>query len=104
MKRYEDCIFEGHSPCPSCSLSSYGRDCRCLPAIHLAYLRHVSRMTQKEFAEKIGMKSQQWSAYEVGKNDVRNMRLATAAKVAKVFGMSIDDLYAFCVGDEEPKG
>lgn len=98
MKRYENCIFEGHSPCPSCSLSSYGMDCRGLPAIPLAYLRHMSHMTQKEFAEKVGVKAQQLSRYEVGKNEVRSMRLSTAAKVAKVLGMSIDDLYAFCVG------
>ena len=101
MKRYEDCIFEGHSPCPSCSLSSYGRDCRNLPAEPIAYLRHRTGMKQVEFAATVGIRQQQWQAYEYRKNSIANMRLSTAAKVAKALGMSIDDLYAFCVWNGE---
>ena len=101
MKRYEECIFEGHSPCPSCSLTSRGLDCHNLPAEPVAYLRHCTGMRQGEFAATVGIKQQQWQAYEYGKNSIANMRLSTAVKVARALGITADELYAFCRAREE---
>lgn len=50
-------------------------------------LRTSRHMTQKEFAEKVGMNAGVYSRYERGENDIP---LSVAMKIAKAFDISID--------------
>ena len=52
-------------------------------------LRTAAGMTQEKLAEMIGVESNSVHRYETAQ---RNMNLFTAAKIAKVFGVSIDNL------------
>lgn len=50
-------------------------------------LRTSRHMTQKEFAEKVGMNAGVYARYERGENDIP---LSVAMKIAKAFDISID--------------
>lgn len=54
---------------------------------NLYYLRLEKSMTQKEFAEELGMTAGNYSRYERGEND---LPLSLAKNIAEIFGTTID--------------
>lgn len=53
----------------------------------LKELRITNKLSQEKFAEKLGMKQQQYSRYEVGKNEIP---IEHIKKVCIVFNVSAD--------------
>lgn len=49
-------------------------------------------MTQAQLAEAAGMKQQALSRYERGENEVKNMTVMLASKIADVLNVRIEDL------------
>ena len=62
---------------------------------NLYVIRMQNSMTQKEFAEELGMTAGNYSRYERGENDIP---LSLAKKIALIFDVSIDEI----AGLEEP--
>jgi len=94
-RRYHNCQFFNSvtSPCTSCSLSNYGRDCRNNPANGLIYHRELRGLTQEELGQALGMKSAQAriSQWETG---VYKPSAGTLLRIAQVLQCSIEDLLA----------
>lgn len=60
-------------------------------------LRTSRHLTQKEFAEKVGMNAGVYSRYERGENDIP---LSVAAKIARAFGISIDFIAGYSKSEQ----
>lgn len=59
-------------------------------AKNLLYYRKKSGLTQKEFAEKLGVKNSAVSNWE---NNLNSIDIETLAKACEIFGISINDMY-----------
>lgn len=88
MKRYPECIQSIVSDCSTCSLSSYGRDCRNAPANQLAYMRSRSGLTQQQLADRIGVTVPYLSKLETGERTINNVRLSSAVAIADALGIT----------------
>lgn len=60
-------------------------------------LRTSRHLTQKEFAEKVGMNAGVYSRYERGENDIP---LSVATKIAKAFDISIDYIAGYSKSEQ----
>ena len=60
-------------------------------------LRTSRHLTQKEFAEKVGMNAGVYSRYERGENDIP---LSVAAKIARAFDVSIDFIAGYSKNEQ----
>lgn len=60
-------------------------------------LRTSRHLTQKEFAEKVGMNAGVYSRYERGENDIP---LSVAAKIARAFDISIDYIAGYSTSEQ----
>ena len=58
----------------------------------LKELREAAGMTQAQLAEAAGIKQQALSRYERGENDVKNMTVALASKIAGALNVRIEEL------------
>ena len=91
-KRYPDCQFSNSSPCNSCSLSNYGRDCRNSPINPIAHYREAAGLSQRELGELIGIEQtpqQRISEWE------RGYRVPTAkhlSLISKALNVTIEEL------------
>ena len=59
-------------------------------AKNLLYYRKKSGLTQKQFAEKLGVKNSAVSNWE---NNLNSIDIETLAKACEIFGISINDMY-----------
>lgn len=60
-------------------------------------LRTSRHLTQKEFAEQVGMNAGVYSRYERGENDIP---LSVAAKIARAFDISIDFIAGYSKSEQ----
>ena len=60
-------------------------------------LRTSRHLTQKEFAEQVGMNAGVYSRYERGENDIP---LSVAAKIARAFSISIDFIAGYSKSEQ----
>ncbi len=60
-------------------------------------LRTKRHLTQKEFAEKVGMNAGVYSRYERGENDIP---LSVATKIASAFDISIDYIAGYSQNEQ----
>jgi len=90
-KRYPECIRDDGS-CESCSLSSYGRDCRNNPVNRLAYLRSVAGLTQQGLADKAGIHIGQVQKIEYGQRKIANVSFRIGMALADALGVDPHEL------------
>lgn len=90
-KRYPECIREDGN-CESCSLSSYGRDCRNNPVNHLAYLRNIAGFTQQKLADKAGIHIRQVQKIEYGERKIANVSFRIGLALADALGVDPHEL------------
>lgn len=57
---------------------------------NLLYYRKKNKITQKELAEKLGVKHNAISAWE---NGVNSIDIDTLFRVCKIFGVTVNDMY-----------
>lgn len=67
----------------------------------LKKIRNSKRMKQKELANWLGVSRQAISMWEAGK---REMKVTTLHKIAKVFGVTVDEIIRIQQSLSEPKG
>ncbi len=60
-------------------------------AKNLLYYRKKNKITQKELAEKLGVKHNAISSWE---NGVNSIDIDTLFQICKIFGISVNDMYA----------
>jgi DNA-binding XRE family transcriptional regulator len=89
-KRYPECVREDRG-CESCSLSSYGRDCRNNPVNKLAYLRNMAGLTQQALADKAGIHIRQVQKLEY-ERDVANVHFRIGIALADALGVDPHEL------------
>lgn len=63
--RYFDCQREDGN-CELCGLSNYGKDCRNAPTNKIAYLRHITNLTQTAFADLLDIPLRTIQNWEIG--------------------------------------
>ena len=66
-------------------------------AKNLLYYRKKNKITQKELAEKLGVKHNAISSWE---NGVNSIDIDTLFQICKIFGISVNDMYAGLIDDE----
>ncbi len=59
-------------------------------AKNLLYYRKLNKITQKELADKLGVKHNAISAWE---NGVNSIDIDTLFQVCKIFGITVNDMY-----------
>ena len=60
-------------------------------AKNLLYYRKKNKITQKELAEKLGVKHNAISSWE---NGVNSIEIDTLFQICKIFGITVNDMYA----------
>lgn len=71
-RKYGDCQ-RADGDCTSCSMVSYGRDCRGKVITNLEWQRRMAKMSIKELAEKSGVNMRLIQNVELGSSDAGNM-------------------------------
>lgn len=71
-RKYGDCQ-RADGDCTSCSMVSYGRDCRGKVITNLEWQRRMAQMSIKELAEKSGVNTRLIQNVELGSSDAGNM-------------------------------
>ena len=71
-RKYGDC-HRADGDCTSCSMVSYGRDCRGKVITHLEWQRRMAKMSIKELAEKSGVNMRLIQNVELGSSEAGNM-------------------------------
>lgn len=71
-RKYGDCQ-RADGDCTSCSMVSYGRDCRGKVITNLEWQRRMAKMSIKELAEKSGVNTRLIQNVELGSSDAGNM-------------------------------
>jgi DNA-binding XRE family transcriptional regulator len=57
---------------------------------NLKNARLATGLTQRQVAEKLGIKEQQYQAYEYNKNEPK---VKTAMKIAKIFNSTVEEIF-----------
>ena len=91
MKRYPDCQFDS-SRCPSCSLSSYGRDCRNNPSNPISYRRRLLGMTQQDLSKKSLVKISTIQKLESGHNSILGARSSVIYQLCRALDCLMEEL------------
>lgn len=68
-------------------------------AKNLLFYRKQSQMTQKELAERLGVKYNTVSSWESGTNSID---IEVLFRVCEIFGVSLDDMYGVYANDSRP--
>ena len=71
-RKYGDCQ-RADGDCASCSMVSYGRDCRGKVITNLEWQRRMAKMSIKELAEKSGVNMRLIQNVELGSSEAGNM-------------------------------
>ena len=71
-RKYGDCQ-RADGDCTSCSMVSYGRDCRGKVITNLEWQRRMAKMSIKELAEKSGVNMRPIQNVELGSSYAGNM-------------------------------
>ena len=71
-RKYGDCQ-RAYGDCTSCSMVSYGRDCRGKVITNLEWQRRMAQMSIQELAEKSGVNTRLIQNVELGSSDAGNM-------------------------------
>ena len=71
-RKYGDCQ-RADGDCTSCSMVSYGRDCRGKVITNLEWQRRMAKMSIKELAEKSGVNMRLIQNVELGSSEAGNM-------------------------------
>lgn len=71
-RKYGDCQ-RADGDCTSCSMVSYGRDCRGKVITNLEWQRRMAKMSIKELAEKSGVNIRLIQNVELGSSEAGNM-------------------------------
>ena len=71
-RKYGDCQ-RADGDCTSCSMVSYGRDCRGKIITNLEWQRRMAKMSIKELAEKSGVNMRLIQNVELGSSEAGNM-------------------------------
>lgn len=66
-------------------------------AKNLLYYRKKNKITQKELAEKLGVKHNAISAWE---NGVNSIDIDTLFRVCQIFGITVNDMYGITTPSE----
>lgn len=67
-----------------------GENIKEIVAKNLLYYRKKNKITQKELADKLGVKHNAISAWE---NGVNSIDIDTLFQVCKIFGITVNDMY-----------
>ena len=68
-------------------------------AKNLLYYRKKNKITQKELAEKLGVKHNAISSWE---NGVNSIDIDTLFRVCQIFGITVNDMYGMSSQSDEP--
>lgn len=90
-KKYADCK-QVDGDCTTCSLVSYGRDCRNRVISKLEWSRRMADMTQASLAEKSGVNIRQIQRVELGESDAGNLTARNLIAIADVLGVDAKSL------------
>ena len=82
-RKYGDCQ-RADGDCTSCSMVSYGRDCRGKVITHLEWQRRMAKMSIKELAEKSGVNMRLIQNVELGSSEAGNMAARNLIALADV--------------------
>lgn len=85
-RKYGDCQ-RADGDCTTCSLVSYGRDCRGKVITNLEWQRRMSRMSIKELAEKSGVNMRLIQNVELGTSEAGNMSARNLIALADALGV-----------------
>ena len=66
------------------------KDIKWIVAKNLLYYRKKNKITQKQLADKLGVKHNTISVWE---NGVNSIDIATLFQVCKIFGITVNDMY-----------
>ena len=58
----------------------------------LKSLRASANITQQSAADKCGINIRQYQAFESGERDIRSAAVSTVLKIAKGFGVTVEEL------------
>ena len=90
-RKYGDCQ-RADGDCTSCSMVSYGRDCRGKVITNLEWQRRMAKMSIKELAEKSGVNMRLIQNVELGSSDAGNMTAKNLLAIAATLDVDPKEL------------